>query len=101
MFISIDFIQFLKDNNIIGSIISIMLGAKTQELVESMIEHLIFPILRRDIDDDGNEDIKELEKLNIKFSGIKIEIGKFLISLIRYLLIIILIYIFQVYFKIK
>lgn len=99
MLVSNDFIKFIKENNIVESIISIMLGAKTQELVESIIENLIFPFLKRDADNDGEADIKKLEKLNIKFSGIKIEIGKFLITLIKYIIILLIIYYVQKNFK--
>ena len=96
---NIDFINFINQNNIIESIVSTIIGFKTQELVESIIDNLILPIINRDADGDGESDINTLKKIKFKFSGITISIGSFILSLIKYILIIFLVYIFQKVFK--
>ena len=95
----LDFISFVKNNHIIESIVSTTLSFKTNELVDSFWKNIAVQFINIDKDNDGKADIQELEKLKIEFFGIKLFIGKFFITLIKFITILLIVYYFNKIFK--
>lgn len=89
------FYKFIIENNILESITANLLSFKTHELIDSFLENIILPFINRDADDDGDADINKIKNLNIKFFKIDLKIGNFILILIKYFIIIYLVYIFQ------
>ena len=87
-----NFINFIEENNIISTVISTTLGFKTKEMVESLINDLIIPIINIDLNNDGKSEIKNLESFKITFLGITLNFGKFITNLIKYILVIYIVY---------
>ena len=81
------FIKFLKENNIISTAIAAVLSDRINEMTNSFINNLIMPILNRDGDNDGEKDIQKLEDKIIYVKGIKFEIGRFVLAVIKFILI--------------
>jgi len=86
------FLKFLSENNVIVTVIATIISSRVSELSECIIDDLFLPILNRDADGDGKADIDDLMKYEYKISGIKFKIGKFIIVLIKFLLILYLTY---------
>ena len=89
------FYKFIIENNILESITANLLSFKTHELIDSFLENIILPFINRDADDDGDADINKIKNLNIKFFKIDLKIGNFILTLIKYFIIIYLVFIFQ------
>jgi large-conductance mechanosensitive channel len=96
-----DFLEFLNDNNILSVAIATILSNKINDISEAFINNLVLPIINRDADNDNNPDIKNLEKYTFKISGINFGIGKFTISLIKFLIISYIVYQLSKLFKKK
>ena len=88
-----DFFTFLKNKNIEGLIVGSILSSRIDTISEDLLNYIILPILSIDRDNDGKADITVLEKMNINIYGITFEIGKFLISLIKFIIILLLLFI--------
>ena len=93
----LDFRKFLIDNKVKENIVTTVLSFKAQNLIESIITNVILPIIERDADGDGKADIKDLEDYTYKIWGITFKFGSFIIALIRYFIIVLLIYLFHKY----
>jgi len=93
----LDFRKFLVDNKVKENIVTTVLSFKAQDLIESIITNIILPIIERDADGDGKADIKEFEDYKYNVWGITFKFGSFFIALIRYIIIILLIYFFHKY----
>ena len=87
-----DFMKFLNDNNILSVAIATILSNKINDISEAFINNLVLPIINRDIDNDNRPDIKKLEEYTLRMSGIKFELGKFMIALIKFLIITYIVY---------
>lgn len=96
---SSSFYSFIIENNIIESITANLLSFKTHELIDSFLENIILPFINRDADGDGEADINNIKNLNIKFFKIDLKLGNFILTLIKYFIIIYLVYLFQIVFK--
>ena len=89
---SLGFINFLKENNVIVTVIATIVSTRISELSESLIDDLIMPILNRDADGDGNADINDLATYEYKISGINLKIGKFFVVVLKFLIILYITY---------
>tara|TARA_B110000208_G_scaffold190813_2_gene255731 strand:- start:196 stop:504 length:309 start_codon:yes stop_codon:yes gene_type:complete len=96
-----EFIQFINNSNIIDTIVGTVISLKVGELTDAVVNYLIMPFINRDADGDGKADINKLEEYNIKFKGINIEFGKFLIIFIKFIIILYIIFLFNKIFKNK
>ena len=72
-----DFLSFLKNNNILSTIIATVMSTYITQLTTSFADDIVMPIIYRDGDGDGKADIKSLENTVMKVNGINIKIGKF------------------------
>jgi large-conductance mechanosensitive channel len=86
------FVDFLKSNNIITTIVATVISERISDVSSSLIECLFLPILNRDADGDGEADIKNIKDFQIKISGINFKIGEFTISLLKFIFILFMIY---------
>ena len=92
-----DFFIFLKNNNILPTIIATVMSTFITQLVTSFADDIIMPIIYRDGDNDGKADIKSLENTIMKVNGVSIKIGKFAVVLIKVTLIFIILFLFKRY----
>ena len=95
-----EFRKFLIDNKVKQNIVTTVLSFKAQDLIDSIITNIILPVIERDADGDGKADIKDLEDLKYTQWGMTFKIGSFLVSILRYFIIVLLIYYFQKYINI-
>ncbi len=87
------FTEIIMKNSVLFGISIALLSTFVNELVLSFINDIILPIIDRDGDNNGEPDINRIKYLTIKTNGITFRVGSFIVSLIRF---IILIFIFAV-----
>lgn len=92
-----DFLSFLKNNNILSTIIATVMSTYITQLTTSFADDIVMPIIYRDGDEDGKADIKSLENTIMKVNGVKIKIGKFLVVLLKVTIIFVTLYLFKKY----
>ena len=93
----VTFIKFLKKNNVFSLAVAAVLSAHVNKLTESFIDDIIMPIINIDINKDGNEDLKtKLENIEFNIFHIKFKTGKFLLSIIKFIIISFIIYIISI-----
>jgi large-conductance mechanosensitive channel len=93
------FYKFLKKNDILSLSIAAVFSGHINELINSFVNNLFIPILNRDADNDGKKDIKKIENLEIKFFNVNFTIGKFLVDILKFVLVTIVIYTIVYKFK--
>ena len=93
------FIKFLKENNVFSIAIASILSERINDLVNSLVNHLLIPIINRDKDNDGVRDIKSLEDKVIEINGMKFSIGQLMISLVKFVVITYLVFIVSKVFR--
>ena len=92
-----EFFSFLKNNNILSTIIATVMSTFITQLVTSFADDIIMPIIYRDGDNDGKADINKLENTVMKVNGINIKIGKFTVVLIKVTLIFVVLFLCKRY----
>ena len=83
----VDFRKFLIDNKVIATAISFAAGSYMESVTTSFFDNIILPIINRDSDNDGKKDIHKFEDIIINISGIKMKIGRFLIDIFKFFMI--------------
>ena len=96
-----DFYEFLNKNNIMPIIVATLLSDHLSNLAKSFTDDLILPIIDRDLDGDGQPDIKELKNYKIKFNGITFKVGNFCVVLLKVFIVLFLIYVVKRFFNKK
>lgn len=87
------FIKFLQENNIIGVIIASVLSDRVNELTNIFFNDIVMPVINRDGDGDGVKDIKNFEEHKISMFGAKFGVGKFVVTLFKFIIVTYLIFI--------
>lgn len=90
-----EFILFLKNNNIMATIVATVLSSYVTELTTSFADDLILPIIYRDADGDGKADIQSLKKLKYKTYGITFKIGNFITVLLKVAIVFIVLFLIK------
>ena len=85
-----DFKNFANDNRLYSVIIGTVMASFVTEFAYSLINNIIMPLIETDFNNNKKSDIKELREIEYNFFGRKILIGKFLYSLIRFIVIIVI-----------
>ena len=67
-------------------------------MATSFVENIILPIFNRDINEDGVPDINNFENIELDIFGIKIKMGKFAVSILRFLIIIYIVFLVSVFY---
>lgn len=82
----IEFFKYLQYNNALTIIIAAMLSTRLNEIIDVFFESIIFPIINRN-------KINKIEHKEIHIYGAKLKLGKFILSLFKFAILIYLIYI--------
>jgi large conductance mechanosensitive channel len=83
-----EFVGFLKEYQVIGLAIAVLIGSKVNELVKSVVDHLVMPILGIFIP-SGN-----WRELAVEIGGAKFGIGAVLGSLVDFAIVAVLVFLF-------
>jgi len=90
-----EFSNFLKNNNIMATIIATVMSTYVTELTTSFADDIVLPIIYRDGDNDGKSDIKVIEKYTFKTNGITFRIGKFYVIFLKVFVVFIILFIIK------
>jgi large-conductance mechanosensitive channel len=80
------FINFLKDNQIIATIIATIISTYITNLSMSFTNDILLPIINRDADGDGKKDIDKYENYIIQIYNIDFRIGSFIIEIFKFII---------------
>jgi len=83
-----NFRRYIIEKGVIDTAIGFIMGKHIGNIAESLFNNLILPILNRDSDNDGEADIKKFEDYKKKINGIEFKIGKFILDIIKFLIMI-------------
>ncbi len=87
-----DFYIFIKDNHIIATAIATIFSKIISDLSYSFIDNILLPIINIDIDNDGKSDINDFKNKIFEVYGISFKIGPFAIELIKFLVIVFILF---------
>ena len=87
-----NFIEFFKNNNILTIVLASIISERVSEIVSDMVDCIILPIVNQDADNDGIHDIVKIEDKILKIYGIKLKIGKITVTLVKFIIILFIIY---------
>ena len=85
--------DIIMKNSVMFGITIAVLSSFVNQLVFSFINDIIMPIIDRDGDNNNEPDINRIANYTIKTGGITFRIGSFIIALIRFALLIFIIFI--------
>jgi large-conductance mechanosensitive channel len=89
----IQFAKFLNNNNVVSTAIAAVLSERISDIMSVFVDNIIMPIINIDCNNDGVKDIKNLEDYEINVLNINFKIGKLIISLIKFFIVMYIIYI--------
>ena len=81
----------IKEKNILIGVLVTVISTFVTELTISFINNLVIPIFDRDGDDDDKPDINHLNRYKLKYHGITFQTGAFLITFIKFIIVLIFI----------
>ena len=93
------FLIFLKENQIVATVIATIISTYIINLSMSFTNDILLPIINRDADGDGKKDIDKYENYIIKIYNINFRIGSFAIEIVKFLIIIYLMFILSKLFS--
>lgn len=93
------FINFLGENNAMSVAIAALISDRINELMNDFFNYLILPIINADFDRNGEKDVKNLENMKFSIFNIKFELGKPILSILKFIIIMYLIFILSRLFK--
>ena len=85
--------QLLMKNSVLFGISIAVISTFVNQLVLSFMNDIVLPIIDRDGNDDQKPDIDKIADYKIKTNGITFKIGAFIVALIRFIILIIIIFI--------
>lgn len=93
-----EFINFLKKNQVFSIIIATLLSGGVADLTDSIINNMILPFLEKsvflmDIDNNGVPDQKQLENITVTFLNTRFYVGKVLMSIVKFIIVVYLVYV--------
>jgi large-conductance mechanosensitive channel len=80
--------KLITENNLYATAIAMLFTSFITELVYSVADNLIIPFIDFDINKNKKNDLKELKQVQMKIFGVKLNIGRFLFSLVRFIIMI-------------
>lgn len=84
--------KFVIKYSIISSIAVFVIGGHLKDFSANLIDLLIEPLFSIDLNNDGNPDLKQLSKFNVRMGSITFPLGKIFLILLKMFLEILLIY---------
>jgi len=88
----ITFNKFLVKYTVIVSVITWIISAQLRTLSIVLINVLIEPLFSFDLNNDGEPDLKQLEKYVMKSMGFKFPLGKLLLEILKTIITIVIVY---------
>ncbi len=85
--------QILMKNSVMLGITIAVLATFVNQLVLSFINDIIMPIIDRDGNNDNQPDINKIADYTLKAGGITFRIGAFILALIRFILLLFILFI--------
>tara|TARA_B100001248_G_C27397268_1_gene466500 strand:- start:3072 stop:3443 length:372 start_codon:yes stop_codon:yes gene_type:complete len=98
LFNFIKFKEFLEKNKAFATAASIVIATQISSLASSFTENIIVPIFNRDLNKDGIKDLQNFEDLKIKLFGIEFQLGKFIIDIIKFFVILYVVFIISIFY---
>jgi large-conductance mechanosensitive channel len=92
------FYDFISKSNLFATAIGFLASTQVISLVNALFDHLVAPIINYILIKHNHPKLKEY---TIKLDHVDIEMGAFLLALIKFLSILSLIYLFITHFNIK
>jgi large-conductance mechanosensitive channel len=94
--------QLVMKNSVLFGISIAVISTFVNQLVMSFINDIVLPIIDRDGNNDKKPDIDKIAGYTIKTNGITFKIGAFIVALIRFIILLSIIFILSlVLVKIK
>lgn len=90
------FLNFIGRNNIVRYALAAIISERISEITSGFVEHIVMPIINTDLNNNGIRDIDEIKKLEdreIEIRGIKFKLGKVVFSIIKFIVVVFLIFI--------
>jgi large-conductance mechanosensitive channel len=88
-----NFTKLIMSNSVLFGISIAVLSTFVNELVFSLINDIILPIIDRDGNNDNDPDINKIKNITVKTNGITFKIGAFIVSLIRFIILLLILFI--------
>ena len=88
------FRSYFIESKLTPAILVTVLSNFVTELVISFINDIVLPITDRDGDDNQEPDLNKLKNITTKTHGVTFRLGSFLISLIKFVVVMILLFSF-------
>ena len=88
----VDFRRFLVENKVIVTAVSFTIAHHTTTLITSFFDNIVFSFFNKDENKDGEKDLSYLFESTFTFNGITFKLGSFLLSLVKFMLALILIF---------
>ena len=88
-----NFTKLIMSNSVLFGISIAVLSTFVNELVFSLINDIILPIIDRDGNNDNDPDINKIKNITVKTNGITFKIGAFIVSLIRFIILLVILFI--------
>ena len=83
-----NFRQYIIEKGVVDTAIGYSMGKHIGSITESLFDNLILPFFNKDSDGDGISDFKTFEEFKKKIYGIEFKIGKFILDLVKFLIMI-------------
>ena len=85
--------DILSRNTVLFAISIAIISTFANQLLFSFINDIILPIVDRDGNSDNDPDINKLKNFTLKFYGVTFKIGEFIIALIRFVILLFILFI--------
>lgn len=84
--------KLVNSSDIIVSIVTMILTKQIGDMFDVISDAFIKPLLSIDLNNDGKGDLVDIEKKKIKVCGVNLAIGKFFLELVKFSIVISIIY---------
>lgn len=91
-----EFTELIMKNSVLFGITIAVMSTFVNQLVMSFINDIIMPIIDRDGNNDNQPDINRIANYTITTNGITFKIGAFIVALIRFVLLLFMIFILSI-----
>ena len=82
-----EFRKFVVKNGIVAAAISYVIGSQINNLIDSLLKHLIIPLMQPDFDNDGKHDLDDLEKYKLRIGPFNFGLGKVTYDFIKFIIV--------------
>ena len=92
------FTKFIIKQAILATAFTYLIAGQVQKLASIFVDTIIEPLFSIDLDNDGNPDLKQLEKYVVKLFNIKFSLGKLIAQFVKFCFFLIFIFIILTFF---